>query len=84
MHIGASQLRKHEQIRQSYRCIVVCTSGVGSSTYLATRIRTEMPNLSVEAVLSLKELEEWLEKDENFDIVISTVNVPFFYKRKKS
>lgn len=82
MHIGASQLRKREQIRQSYRCIVVCTSGVGSSTYLATRIRTEMPNLSVEAVLSLKELEEWLEKDENFDIVISTVNVPFLQEEK--
>ncbi|SHN33930.1 BglG family transcription antiterminator [Gracilibacillus kekensis] len=82
MHIGASQLRKHEQIRQSYRCIVVCTSGVGSSTYLATRIRTEMPSLSVEAVLSLKELEEWLDKGESFDIVISTVNVPFLQEEK--
>jgi mannitol operon transcriptional antiterminator len=79
MHIGAALIRKKDLLKKEYKAIVVCASGLGTSTYLASRIRTEMPNINVEAVVSLNRLEGWLNKKGAADIVISTVNLPNIY-----
>lgn len=74
MHIGAALIRKKDLLKKAYKAIVVCASGLGTSTYLASRIRTEMPNIHVEAVISVNKLDGWLKSD--IDLVISTVNLP--------
>jgi mannitol operon transcriptional antiterminator len=76
MHIGAALIRKQDLLKKKYKAIVVCASGLGTSTYLASRIRTEMPNVNVEAVISMNRLEGWLNEKVATDIVISTVNLP--------
>lgn len=75
MHIGAALIRKKNLLKKEFKAIVVCASGLGTSTYLASRIRTEMPNIHVEAVISLKQLDGLLKEQESVDIVISTVNL---------
>lgn len=77
MHIGAALIRKKDTLKSEYKAIVVCSSGLGTSTYLASRLRTEMPNLKVEAVVSMNELEGCLQEKAEVDILISTINLPF-------
>jgi mannitol operon transcriptional antiterminator len=77
MHIGASLIRKKERLKKQYRAVVICASGLGTSTYLATRIRSEMENLSVEGIVSTNHLSQWLKENKEVDILISTVNLPF-------
>jgi mannitol operon transcriptional antiterminator len=77
MHIGASLIRKKERFKKRYRAVVICASGLGTSTYLASRIRSEMENLSVVGVVSSNHLKQWLRENEDTDILISTVNLPF-------
>ncbi|OKL35528.1 BglG family transcription antiterminator [Domibacillus mangrovi] len=77
MHIGAALIRKKDTLKSEYTAIVVCSSGLGTSTYLASRLRTEMPNLKVEAVVSMNELEGGLQEKLAADILISTINLPF-------
>ncbi|MGE8081201.1 BglG family transcription antiterminator [Peribacillus loiseleuriae] len=77
MHIGAAIIRKKDTLKSEYKAIVVCSSGLGTSTYLASRLRTEMPNLKVEAVVSMNELEGGLQEKAEVDILISTINLPF-------
>lgn len=76
MHVGASVLRIDSYLKQHYSAVVVCASGLGTSMYLATKIGSEIPNLEVEAVISVNELTSWLEDGKHVDIIISTVNVP--------
>ncbi|MEJ9230325.1 PRD domain-containing protein [Peribacillus butanolivorans] len=76
MHIGAALIRKKDTLMNEYKAIVVCSSGLGTSTYLASRLRTEMPNLKVEAVVSLNQLEGYLKGKMEIDILISTINLP--------
>lgn len=74
MHIGAAKIRNKDLLKKAYKAIVVCASGLGTSTYLASRIRTELPNIYVEAIISVNKLDGWLKSD--IDLVISTVNLP--------
>ncbi|SMQ86665.1 mannitol operon transcriptional antiterminator [Bacillus sp. OV166] len=77
MHIGAALIRKKDASKKEYKAIVVCSSGLGTSTYLASRLRTKMPNIIVEAVVSMNQLEGWLQEKVDVDILISTINLPF-------
>ncbi|WP_167751359.1 BglG family transcription antiterminator [Lentibacillus salicampi] len=76
MHVGASVLRIESYANETYKAVVVCASGLGTSMYLSTKIRSEIPNLKVTAVISVNELTEWLQNDHDADIIISTVNLP--------
>ncbi|THE12443.1 PRD domain-containing protein [Bacillus timonensis] len=75
MHIGAALIRRKNLVKKEFKAIVVCASGLGTSTYLASRIRNEMPNIHVEAVISMNQLDRILKEQEGIDIVISTVNL---------
>ncbi|KZZ83485.1 BglG family transcription antiterminator [Bacillus sp. SJS] len=74
LHFGSAlELRKEEL---SIRALVVCPTGIGTSKMLASRIKKEMAEISSIEVASLKEIQEIdLQK---FDLVISTVRLPFF------
>lgn len=77
MHIGAALFRKKETLIVEYKAVVVCSSGLGTSTFLASALRTKMPNIRVEAVVSVNQLEGWFREEKEADIFISTINLPF-------
>ncbi|WP_342047260.1 BglG family transcription antiterminator [Bacillus sp. OTU530] len=76
MHIGAAMLRKKEMLQKDYRAVVVCASGLGTSTYLASQLRTEIPNLKIEGVISVNQIQEWIQDHGSVDIFISTIVFP--------
>ncbi len=77
MHIGAALFRKKETLKTGYKACVICSSGLGTSTFLASALRSKMPNITVEAVVSANKLEEWLKEENEADIFISTINLPW-------
>jgi mannitol operon transcriptional antiterminator len=80
IHVGASIIRVNENSNKIYKAIIVCASGMGTSTFLLSKISKEIPNLKIEKVLSVTELKKWIEQNrenKSVDIVISTVSLPF-------
>jgi mannitol operon transcriptional antiterminator len=80
IHVGASIIRVNENSNKIYKAIIVCASGMGTSTFLSSKISKEIPNLKIEKVLSVIELKKWIERNrenKSVDIVISTVSLPF-------
>ena len=71
MHIGAALERCREQ-RERPRIFVVCPSGVSSAIMLASRLRSEFPELDVSRTMSLAELQAL---NETADLIISSVPV---------
>ncbi|MDO7908152.1 BglG family transcription antiterminator [Paenibacillus sp. JX-17] len=73
MHFGAS-IERMRQLRREVRAMVVCTSGIGSSRLLATRLAKELPQIQIVDRVS------WYEAaripDESYDLIISTVDLP--------
>jgi len=73
MHIGAAQERS-QTVTRHYRALVVCSSGIGSSKILATRIKKEIPEIEIMGILSLFEVSS-ISKN-NYDLIISTISLP--------
>jgi mannitol operon transcriptional antiterminator len=73
MHIGAA-VERTAQAQQRYRALVVCSSGIGSSKILATRIKKEIPEIISLQNLSLFEVGR-IPKSE-YDVIISTIPLP--------
>ncbi|MDP2858446.1 MAG: BglG family transcription antiterminator [Bacillota bacterium] len=71
MHIGAALERSREQ-RERPRIFVVCASGVSSASMLASRLRSEFPELDVSRTMSLAELQA---STDAADLIISSVPV---------
>ncbi len=73
MHFGAALVRI-QQLSRKVRALLVCTSGIGSSKLLAVRIEKELPQIELLAHIS------WFEatriSEEDYDLVISTVDLP--------
>jgi mannitol operon transcriptional antiterminator len=55
--------------------LVVCPSGIGTSKMLASRIKKEIVEIDSVEVKSIKEMQE--EKFDLYDVIISTVRLPF-------
>ncbi|WHZ58034.1 BglG family transcription antiterminator [Metabacillus hrfriensis] len=72
LHFGSS-LEERRQVF-SYKALIVCSSGIGSSKMLATRIHKEIPEITETALSSLIGLKKL--NLENFDLIISTVSLP--------
>ncbi|MFC3882139.1 BglG family transcription antiterminator [Bacillus songklensis] len=77
MHIGAAALRKKEQGKPKLSAIIVCASGMGTSTYLSSKLRKEIQGLQVEHILSVTELKEYMNEKNDVDLIVSTVVLPF-------
>lgn len=76
MHIGASIIRKKNLEEKEYQAVVVCASGLGTSTYLASQLRNEIPNLEIEAIIPLSQIQDWIKENGSVDIFISTIDFP--------
>ncbi|MFB5663656.1 BglG family transcription antiterminator [Alteribacillus sp. HJP-4] len=69
LHFGAALERSRQQ--QTIKALVVCSSGIGSSKMLLTRIEREIPELAELKNISMMEIEE--ERSKGFDLIISTL-----------
>lgn len=73
MHFGAA-IERSKQFPWKVRAVLVCTSGIGSSKLLAVRIHKELPQIELIGHLSWYEAVR-LPADD-YDLIISTVNLP--------
>ncbi|WP_254052865.1 BglG family transcription antiterminator [Bacillus sp. V59.32b] len=60
------------------KALVICSTGIGTSKMLATRLKQELPEIGTLKNVSLFELNR-LQLEE-YDLVISTINLPDFDK----
>jgi mannitol operon transcriptional antiterminator len=73
MHFGSS-LERAMKDDNTFRALIVCSSGIGSSKMLASRIKKEMPEIEILKNASLFEVDK-IPKNE-YDFIISTVSLP--------
>lgn len=69
MHLGAAIERGREQ-QGKPKVFVVCVSGLSAASMLASRLRTEFPELDVARTMSLADIEAG---DNHADLIVSTV-----------
>lgn len=74
IHIGAA-LERHIP---KTKVVVVCSSGVGTSQLVSIRLEKAISNLDIVDVISKQELP--LMNDDNFDLIISTVDIDYCKK----
>ncbi|MBA4603801.1 BglG family transcription antiterminator [Thermoactinomyces mirandus] len=72
MHFGSALLR--DQYSKGLKALIICSSGIGTSKMLATRIRQEIPEIKKLTILSAFQLHQ-VNPDE-FDLIISTIPLP--------
>ena len=72
MHFGAAILGSRDLI--NFRTLVVCSSGIGTSKMLATRLQKEFPELKHIQNVSVMEFKKM--KKDNYQLVISTIPIP--------
>jgi mannitol operon transcriptional antiterminator len=77
LHFGSALVMREENI--SIKALVVCPTGIGTSKMLASRIKKEINEIDSVEVRSIKEIQQQ-GSFENFDIIISTVRLPFINK----
>jgi mannitol operon transcriptional antiterminator len=73
MHFGSS-MERNGYHRHTYRVLVVCLTGIGTSKMLASRIHTEFPEMEIKGNMSWSEAQE-VPKTE-YDMIISTTPLP--------
>ena len=74
MHFGAaieSSLKKRNLV---WRVIIACSTGIGSSKLLESRVRKLYKNIEISSVRSTLHIEDVIKR-ENIDFVISTVSL---------
>ncbi|KGP79001.1 MULTISPECIES: BglG family transcription antiterminator [unclassified Paenibacillus] len=73
MHFGAS-IERLRVLKREIRAVVVCTSGIGSSRMLSSRLSKEIPEIRIVDSVSWYEAAR-IPKTE-YDLVLSTVDLP--------
>jgi mannitol operon transcriptional antiterminator len=74
LHFG-SAMETH-YYNEEIKMLVICSSGIGSSKMLASRIRKELKEVTHVDVSSLSELKK--KNLEQYDIILSTISMPGF------
>ena len=73
MHFGAS-IERLRALKREIRAIIVCTSGIGSSRMLSSRLSKEIPEIRIMDSVS------WYEAaripTDQYDFLLSTVDLP--------
>jgi mannitol operon transcriptional antiterminator len=73
MHFGSS-LERALKDDYTFRALIVCSSGIGSSKMLASRIKKEIPEIEILKNASLFEVDSIPENE--YDFIISTISLP--------
>ncbi|MGG1397995.1 PRD domain-containing protein [Bacillus salipaludis] len=74
LHFGSALVMKEEDI--TIKALVVCPTGIGTSKMLASRIKKEIAGIDSIEIKSIKEMQQ-LENFSSYDLIISTVKLPF-------
>ncbi|WP_370640538.1 BglG family transcription antiterminator [Salipaludibacillus sp. CUR1] len=69
LHFGSAMERENN--RRTHKAVVICSSGIGSSKMIASRLQSEFPNITEVKNSSLFELDKF--QPEELDLVISTI-----------
>ncbi|WP_347552689.1 BglG family transcription antiterminator [Pseudalkalibacillus hwajinpoensis] len=72
LHFGSALDARFE--KREVNILAVCSSGIGTSKMLATRLQQELPEVSTIKSASLFELKD--EDQGNFDLIVSTIPLP--------
>jgi mannitol operon transcriptional antiterminator len=73
LHFAAAVERSHRE-SVPFRALIVCSSGIGTSHMLASRIRAEVPEIEVVASLSWFDVKDFSR--DRYDLLVSTVPLP--------
>ncbi|WP_053220277.1 BglG family transcription antiterminator [Virgibacillus senegalensis] len=73
LHFGSALLMNEE--KAVIQAVVVCPTGIGASKMLASRIQQEVPEIEEVEILSINDFRN--ANLSSFDVVISTVRLPF-------
>lgn len=76
-YLAASVIRKETSKKVMTKAIVVCSSGIGTGHFLASRINQEFNNIDIIDIVSMINLKKTLEEYPSVNLVISTVNLSF-------
>lgn len=79
MHLAAAVERLRSRSVTRKKVVIVCNSGVATSSLLAARVRAEFPDLVIQGVMSYLEYKNQ-KACEDCDLVISTVPIPVWEK----
>lgn len=63
-----------EKIIKRLNVLIVCTTGIGTSHLLKTRIKKNFPILNIKGVISTSEIDKYQQLD--IDFILTTVNLP--------
>ncbi|QOX62864.1 PRD domain-containing protein [Anoxybacterium hadale] len=72
MHIGAA-IERHHGIESKLRVLVICPNGISTVKILCGKLKSKFPEIDEVDACSLREMDEKIK--ENYDIVLSTVDV---------
>jgi mannitol operon transcriptional antiterminator len=75
MHFGAAILANKDILQ--LRTLVICSSGIGTSKMLATRLQQEFPELKQIQNVSVMEFKKM--KADNYQLIISTIPIPDYH-----
>ncbi|NLM12248.1 MAG: transcription antiterminator [Epulopiscium sp.] len=77
MHLGAAmEHRKKERSTKHHRIVVACSSGIGASRMLSSRIEKEFPYVHIVDCISTLNIDNDKLKDQDVDLIVSTVPIP--------
>lgn len=68
LHVGSALERR---LHRQFRALVVCSAGIGTSRILASRLRTEIPE--IDTIDQLAWLESTDASRQTYDIILATV-----------
>lgn len=75
MHLGAAIEADEKLPKPIYRCAIACSSGMGTSRLLATKVAREYDNIQIVEIISTIHLEETRLRAKKIDFIISTVTI---------
>lgn len=77
MHLGAAMEMAEKLPKPVYRCAIACSTGIGTSRLLATKIQKEYDNIQIVEIISTIHIEETSLREKRVDFIISTVTIDY-------
>ena len=74
LHFAAAFERSHESLPRIFRALIVCSSGMGSSMLLASRIKNVFPMIQIIDVVAFCKLDEAISLRQP-DFILSTLQL---------
>lgn len=80
MHIG-SAIERTGSLEGKLSALIICPNGIGAARILSSKVKSSIPNIDQITIQSFK---DWDENIDQYDIVLSTVNIGAEKKSKSN